>query len=94
MSYCDDLQGFGVIPWRAGTTRFRSDWSDIWFYDPRMESLRHGVEEPGDAEDIRLVVDAIPTLAWSAGPDGSAEFFNQRWLSVDDDATRRPHTKQ
>jgi PAS domain S-box-containing protein len=33
-----------------------------------------------DAEDIRLVVDTIPTLAWSAGPDGSADFFNQRWL--------------
>ncbi|PYU23014.1 MAG: hypothetical protein DMG32_16935, partial [Acidobacteria bacterium] len=27
-----------------------------------------------------LVVDTIPTLAWSAGPDGSAQFFNQRWL--------------
>jgi formate hydrogenlyase transcriptional activator len=26
------------------------------------------------------VVDAIPTLVWSAHPDGSAEFFNQRWL--------------
>jgi hypothetical protein len=26
------------------------------------------------------VVDTIPTLAWSAGPDGSADFFNQRWL--------------
>jgi PAS domain S-box-containing protein len=31
-------------------------------------------------QDIRLVVDTIPTLAWSAGPDGSADFFNQRWL--------------
>src|SRR6202045_511363 len=40
----------------------------------------HGFEEPGDEQDIRLVVDTIPTLAWSAGPDGSAEFFNQRWL--------------
>jgi PAS domain S-box-containing protein len=45
-----------------------------------MAPLRHGFEEPGDAEDIRLVVDTIPTLAWSAGADGSAEFFNQRWL--------------
>src|SRR2546430_1272964 len=45
-----------------------------------MESLRHGFEEPGDIQDIRLVVDTIPTLAWSARPDGSAEFFNQRWL--------------
>jgi PAS domain-containing protein len=42
--------------------------------------MRHGFEEPGDVQDIRLVVDTIPTLAWSARPDGSAEFFNQRWL--------------
>jgi hypothetical protein len=47
--------------------------------NPRMASLPHDVEGPGD-EAIRLVVDTIPTLAWSAGPDGSAEFFNQRWL--------------
>jgi PAS domain-containing protein len=45
-----------------------------------MATLRHGSEEPGDVQDIRLVVDTIPTLAWSARPDGSAEFFNQRWL--------------
>jgi PAS domain S-box-containing protein len=44
-----------------------------------MASLPHG-EEAGDGQDIRLVVDTIPTLAWSAGPDGSAEFFNERWL--------------
>src|SRR5271156_5932048 len=49
-------------------------------YNPRMASLPHGVEEPGDVQDIRLVVDTIPTLAWSARPDGSAEFHNQRWL--------------
>src|SRR5271155_5753192 len=45
-----------------------------------MASLRYGFDEPGDPQDIRLVVDTIPTLAWSARPDGSAEFFNQRWL--------------
>jgi PAS domain S-box-containing protein len=45
-----------------------------------MASLRLEFEEPGDVEDIRLVVDAIPTLAWAADPDGSAEFHNQRWL--------------
>src|SRR5580700_11049391 len=45
-----------------------------------MASLPHGFEEPGDVQDIRLVVDTIPTLAWSADPDGSADFFNQRWL--------------
>ncbi len=26
------------------------------------------------------MVDAIPTLAWAARADGSADFFNQRWL--------------
>jgi len=35
---------------------------------------------PVKAEDIRLVVDTIPGLVWSTRPDGSAEFFNQRWL--------------
>jgi hypothetical protein len=31
--------------------------------DPRMAFLPHNVEEPGDGQDIRLVVDTIPTLA-------------------------------
>jgi PAS domain S-box-containing protein len=31
-------------------------------------------------EKLAQVVNAIPTLAWSARPDGSAEFHNQRWL--------------
>jgi PAS domain S-box-containing protein len=41
---------------------------------------RHGREEARQAQDVRRVVDAIPTLAWSARSDGSADFFNQRWL--------------
>jgi hypothetical protein len=49
------------------TQQSRSDWPSIWLYNPRMTSLRHGFEEPGDVlQDIRLVVDTIPTLAWSA----------------------------
>src|SRR6202048_3425847 len=71
----------GCHPWRAGTTQFRSDWSAIWVYNPPNGILmQHGFEESGDVQGIRLVVDTIPTLAWSAGPDGSAQFFNQRWL--------------
>jgi len=38
--------------------------------------LRQG-QETGNA---RRVLDAIPTLAWTAGSDGAALFFNQRWL--------------
>jgi PAS domain S-box-containing protein len=29
---------------------------------------------------LRAIIDTIPALAWSAHLDGSAEFFNQRWL--------------
>src|SRR5437879_5025760 len=33
-----------------------------------------------DSEHLRVVIDTIPTLAWSAAADGSAEFVNQRWI--------------
>jgi PAS domain S-box-containing protein len=45
-----------------------------------MASGGHGSALPEKAEDIRLVVDTIPGLVWPTRPDGSAEFFNQRWL--------------
>ena len=45
-----------------------------------MASAAHSSERTPDAQDVRLAVDAIPTLAWSAEADGSADFFNQRWL--------------
>lgn len=32
------------------------------------------------AGSLKLIVDTIPALTWSARPDGSAEFFNQRYL--------------
>jgi PAS domain S-box-containing protein len=45
-----------------------------------MASAGQSSEQARQALDIRLVVDTIPTLAWSARSDGSADFFNQRWL--------------
>src|SRR5713226_9058474 len=41
-----------------------------------MASAGQSIEQLRQAQDV----DAIPTLAWSARPDGSAEFFNRRWL--------------
>src|SRR4029078_1106221 len=29
---------------------------------------------------LKLIIDTIPALAWSARPDGSADFFNQHFL--------------
>jgi PAS domain S-box-containing protein len=45
-----------------------------------MASARHSFGQAREPQDVRAVVDAIPTLAWSARADGSADFFNQRWL--------------
>jgi PAS domain S-box-containing protein len=30
--------------------------------------------------NLKLIIDTIPAVAWSARPDGSVEFFNQRYL--------------
>jgi hypothetical protein len=45
-----------------------------------MASSGHGSEQARQAQDIRLVIDTIPTLAWSARSDGAADFYNQHWL--------------
>src|SRR5262245_53023878 len=45
-----------------------------------MASLSDDRPESQRLENAHRVLDAIPTLAWSARPDGSAAFFNQRWL--------------
>jgi formate hydrogenlyase transcriptional activator len=31
-------------------------------------------------DQLRMMIDTIPTLAWSCRPDGTTEFLNQRWL--------------
>src|SRR5580693_720834 len=41
-----------------------------------MASTGQNTEQARQAQDV----DAIPTLAWSARTDGSAEFLNRRWL--------------
>ena len=41
-----------------------------------MASTEQNAEQARQAQDV----DAIPTLAWSARPDGSAQFLTRRWL--------------
>lgn len=35
---------------------------------------------PASEHDLGLIINTIPMLAWSARPDGSYDFLNQRWL--------------
>ena len=54
----------------------------------RWYDLLIDIDERKRAEDalaasernLKLIIDTIPALAWSARPDGSAEFFNQHYL--------------
>jgi PAS domain S-box-containing protein len=54
----------------------------------RDAALRAEVVAKQAERELRLAIDTIPALAWSALPDGSRDFFNQRWkgigLSLDD----------
>jgi PAS domain S-box-containing protein len=46
-----------------------------------MSRVRNSFQEIQALKDqLRLVIDTIPGSVWSALPDGSAEFLNQRWL--------------
>src|SRR5258708_2041559 len=45
-----------------------------------MTSAGHVSKQALPTQGVRLAVDMIPTLAWSACSDGGADFFNQRWL--------------
>jgi PAS domain S-box-containing protein len=44
-------------------------------------ALKNALVEIKNSENrLRTIIDTIPALAWSARPEGSAEFFNRRWL--------------
>src|SRR6202035_128764 len=45
------------------------------------QALEEALVEIKNSENkLRTIIDTIPALAWSARPDGSAEFLNRRWL--------------
>src|SRR5215471_7384257 len=45
-----------------------------------QKALRKAFEEIKQSEArLRKIIDAIPTFAWCGLPDGTKEFFNQRW---------------
>src|SRR4029077_4632876 len=48
-------------------------------YNPQMASATGDSSRSGQSLDIRFVVDRIPAFTWSAHPNGSVEFVNQRW---------------
>jgi PAS domain S-box-containing protein len=54
---------------------------DITEQHETRTALETAVADLRKSEDqLRDIINTIPTLAWSARPDGYAEFFNRRWL--------------
>lgn len=56
-----------------------------WRAHAAAAALRRMKKAFGDLEKseahLRAFISVIPALAWSIRPDGSADFFNERWLS-------------
>ena len=47
----------------------------------RLEQSEQTLADSKRPEDpLRMMIDTLPTLAWSCQPDGATEFLNQRWL--------------
>jgi PAS domain S-box-containing protein len=66
-------RGMHAVRWKAIA-------NDPW--GERLVDDQHREEEATRANErnLKLIIDTIPALAWSARPDGSAEFFNQHYL--------------
>ena len=75
----------GVYRWfliRAQPLRDDSGKIVRWYGTSTDIEDRKQAEEARQASERNLaaIINTIPTLAWSAGPDGSADFLNRRWL--------------
>jgi formate hydrogenlyase transcriptional activator len=47
----------------------------------RVPTIGNELEGMNSTQDqLRVMIDKIPTFAWSCRPDGTTEFLNQRWL--------------
>lgn len=60
----------------------RSSTAGISGVHPSIAVPAEANEEPlsQQGNQLRTIIDTIPTLAWSARTDGTSEFFNRRWL--------------
>lgn len=75
----------GVYRWfqvRALPVRDTADRITGWYVLLTDIDDRRRAEDAirASERDLNQIINAIPALAWSARPDGSAEFFNQRYL--------------
>ncbi|HYE21482.1 MAG TPA: GAF domain-containing protein [Tepidisphaeraceae bacterium] len=49
-----------------------------WAYIERARAVR---ELARSEAELRLVTDAVPQIVWTAGPDGTVDYYNERWYA-------------
>jgi PAS domain S-box-containing protein len=64
-----------VLGNERGSVEFVGAVMDVTAAKQAEERIRQNENE------LRIIIDAIPAMSWSALPDGSPDFFNQRWLA-------------
>src|SRR5438270_1039847 len=75
----------GVYRWfliRVSPYRDESGMIARW-YGTSTDIDDHKVAEEAlrsKERDLSAIINTMPVLAWSAKPDGTVEFFNERWL--------------
>ena len=66
---------------QSGNLEYVGSAMDVTEQHRAKAALEKALAEIKKSEDqLRIIIDTIPTLAWCTLPDGSAEFLNQRWL--------------
>ena len=75
------IVGHPVLNAAGDIVEFVGTTIDVTEQRQARAALENALAEIKKSEDrLRVIIDTIPTLAWSILPDGSAEFVNQRWL--------------
>jgi len=71
-----------VLGDKSGSFEFVGAVMDVTEQHAARAALQKAFDELKKSGDhLRLVIDTIPALVWSALPDGSMDFVSQRWLT-------------
>jgi PAS domain S-box-containing protein len=73
--------GHAVVNESGELVEFIGTTMDVTARKSQQQALESAFQEMEALKNqFRLAIDTIPGLVWSALPDGSTEFLNQRWL--------------
>src|SRR6266404_659295 len=69
-----------VLSGGSKTRQIAESMDRTWEWSVSDEGHRSDVALTSSEQELRLLVDTIPTLVWTAGPEGDIEYANKRVL--------------